>query len=99
MKKFTIDLEFDEVTGDSRILVDFNDDSMTALEINESIQSGELLEEVVEQAGEVLGENIARQIREGRLKALCLDNHPELKNIEQGILINSSQNTKQEIEQ
>jgi hypothetical protein len=99
MKKFTIDLEFDEVTGDSRILVDFNDDSMTALEINESIQSGELLEEVVEQAGAVLGENVAQQIRNGELKAICLDNHPELKNIEQGILINSSESTKQEIKQ
>lgn len=99
MKKFTLDFEFNEVTGASRIVVDFNDDSMTAVEINEAIRSGELLEDVVRQAAEVFGENVAGQVRNGNLKAICLDNHPELKDSDAGILINIDQSGKQEIEQ
>jgi hypothetical protein len=99
MKKFTLDFEFNEVTGSSRIVVDFNDDSMTAVEINESIKSGELLEEVVRQAAEIFGENVAQQVKSGNLKAICLDHHPELKNSETGILIDVEQSSKKEIKQ
>lgn len=99
MKRFTIDFEFNEITGSSRILVDFNDDSMTAIEINEAIKSGEMLEEVVQKASQVFGDNVAQQIRDGRMAAVCLDNHPELKSSEGGILINSSETTKQELKQ
>ncbi len=99
MKKFTLDFEFNEVTGNSRIVVDFNDDSMTQVEINESIRSGELLEEVVKQAAGLFGENVAQQIRNGNLTAICLDNHPELKDSAEGILLNSDQNSPQEIKQ
>ncbi|GAB4271558.1 MAG: hypothetical protein Kow0029_09380 [Candidatus Rifleibacteriota bacterium] len=99
MKKFTLDFEFNEVTGSTRILVDFNDDSMTAIEINEAIRSGELLEEVIAQASAVFGENVAEEIRNGSISAVCLDNHPELKSADGGILSNSSENQKQEIEQ
>lgn len=99
MKRFTLDFEFNEVTGTSRIVVDFNDDSMTAVEINEAIKSGELLEEVVRQAADVFGENVAQQVRAGNLKAICLDHHPELKNADAGILINTGQTAKQELKQ
>ncbi len=99
MKKFTLDLEFNEVTGASRIVVDFNDDSMTAVEINESIRSGELLDEVVRVAADVFGENVAGQVRDGRLTAVCLDHHPELRAAEGGILINSEETIKREIKQ
>lgn len=99
MKKFTLDFEFNEQTGNSRILVDFDDDSMTAVEINESIKSGELLDAVVEQAAAVFGDNVARQIREGRLTAICLDNHPELKDETGGVLINSEVAGRQKMEQ
>lgn len=99
MKRFTLDFEFNEVTGSSRIVVDFNDDSMTAIEINEAIRSGELLEEVVRQAAEVFGNNVAQQVRDGRMTAVCLDNHPELKDSDEGILINAEQKGRQEIKQ
>lgn len=99
MRKFTLDFEFNEVTGSSRIVVDFNDDSMTAVEINEAIKSGELLEEVVRQAAEVFGENVAQQVKNGNLKAICLDHHPELKNSDTGILIDVEQTSRQEIKQ
>jgi hypothetical protein len=72
---------------------------MTAVEINEAIKSGELLDEVIEQAAAVFGENVADQIRDGRLTAICLDNHPELKDESSGILINSEVAGKQKIEQ
>ena len=99
MKRFTLDFEFNEVTGSSRILVDFNDDSMTAIEINDAIRSGELLDEVVEQASQIFGDNVAQQIKDGRMTAVCLDNHPELKDSESGILINTEQTGKQEVKQ
>ncbi|MDN5279242.1 MAG: hypothetical protein PWR01_3207 [Clostridiales bacterium] len=99
MKRFTLDFEFNEVTGSSRILVDFHDDSMTAIEINEAIRSGELLEEVVQQASQVFGENVGQQIRDGRLTAICLDNHPEEKGADAGIIINTEVSGKQEIKQ
>ncbi len=99
MKRFTLDFEFNEVTGSSRIVVDFNDDSMTAIEINEAIRSGELLEQAVRQAAEVFGETVAQQVRDGRMAAVCLDHHPELRNEEAGILIDSEQSGRQEIKQ
>ncbi len=99
MRRFTIDLEFDEKSGDTRLVVDFQDDSMTAIEINESIRSGEMLEEVLKQAGLLLGEDVANQVRSGKLPAICLDHHPELRNSKAGILINQGEQQKQGIEQ
>ena len=99
MKKFILDLEFNEKTGASRILVDFEDSSMTNIEINEAIRSGEMLDEVIDQVAKVLGENIASQVRNGSLEAVCLDNHPELKDSQAGILINSEEVINREIKQ
>lgn len=99
MRKFIIDFEFNEKTGESRIVVDFNDDSMSAIEINDAIRSGELLEEVIKQAGSIFGGNVADQVRNGRIAAVCLDHHPELKASGAGILINQNNETKQELKQ
>lgn len=99
MRKFIIDFEFNEITGATRIVVDFNDDSMSAVEINEAIRSGELLEEVVKQAAGIFGENVAQQVRSGQIAAVCLDHHPELRSGEGGILINTQQEQKREIKQ
>lgn len=99
MKKFIIDFEYNETTGLSSIVVDFNDDSMTNVEINEAVRSGEVLEEVIRQSGLIFGDDIAEQIRDGRLPAICLDHHPELKSNDSGILINQEAVKKQELKQ
>jgi len=99
MRKFIIDFEYNEASGRSSIVVDFNDDSMTNIEINEAVRSGEILDEVIKQAALVFGEEVAQQIRDGRLEAICLDHHPELKRSEGGVLLNEEAVRKQEIKQ
>ena len=99
MRKFILDLEFNEVTGTTRIVVDFNDNSMSNLEINEAIKSGEMLDAIIEQAEKIFGEQLAKQVRNGQIAAVCLDNHPELRNNDGGILINEPGKSKQEIKQ
>ncbi|MBF0406378.1 MAG: hypothetical protein HQM10_03410 [Candidatus Riflebacteria bacterium] len=99
MRKFIIDFEFNEVTGATRILVDFNDDSMSSVEINDAIRSGELLEEVLKQTAGVFGNTIAEQVRSGKIAAVCLDHHPELRSNESGILINAQTQQKRELKQ
>ncbi len=99
MKKFIIDFEYNEATGLSSIVVDFNDDSMTNVEINEAVRSGEVLEEAIKQAALIFGDDVAQQVRDGRLQAICLDHHPELKSSESGILLNQEAVTKQELKQ
>jgi len=99
MRKFIIDFEYNEASGRSSIVVDFNDDSMTNVEINEAVRSGEILEEVIKQAALIFGEDVAQQVRDGRLAAVCLDHHPELKRGDAGILINEEAVRKQEVKQ
>jgi hypothetical protein len=99
MRKFIIDFEYNEVSGRSSIVVDFNDDGLTNIEINEAIRSGEILEEVIKKTAEIFGEEVAQQVRDGRLEAICLDNHPELKNADTGILLNEEAVQKQEVKQ
>jgi hypothetical protein len=99
MRKFTIDLEFNEITGATRIVVDFNDDSMSAVEINEAIRNGELLEEILLQTGGLFGHDVARQVREGKIEAVCLDHHPELKKNDTGLLLNNEAVKKQDLKQ
>jgi len=99
LRKFIIDFEFNESTGESRITVDFNDDSMSAIEINDAIRSGELLEEVIKQASAIFGNNVADQVRSGKIAAVCLDHHPELKSSGTGIMINQTSENKQELKQ
>lgn len=99
MRKFIIDFEYNEASGRSSIVVDFNDDSMTNIEINEAVRSGEILEEVIKQTALIFGEDVAQQVRDGRLAAVCLDHHPELKRGDAGILINEEAVRKQEVKQ
>lgn len=99
MRKFIIDFEFNEVTGATRIVVDFNDDSMSAVEINDAIRSGELLEDVLKEAARIFGDDVAQQVRSGQIAAVCLDHHPELRSSDSGILINTPTEQKQELKQ
>ena len=77
MAKFIIDLVFNEETGDLQLTVDFNDPSMTALELNEGIQSGEIREDVLHMVEEVFGTELARDIRAGNTEMICLDHDPD----------------------
>ena len=99
MRTFTLELDFNELTGESRIIVDFNDNSMSAFEINESISNGEMLDEILEKAAVIFGKQIAQDVRDGKIEAICLDNHPELRNNDTDILINTETDTRQKIEQ
>lgn len=101
MKTIYLDLEFNEITGTTRIVIDFNDDSMSTFELNQAIKDGTLLEEVLVRAAELFGEKVAQDVRDGRIEAICLDNHPELRSSQGGVLINSDQATdeRQDIKQ
>lgn len=99
MRKFILDFEFNEQTGETRIVVDFNDSSMSSIEINEAIRSGEMLDLVLVEAGRLFGENVAEQVRSGKIAAVCLDNHPELRKGGGAIKINQDADTRREIEQ
>lgn len=99
MRKFIIDFEFNQSTGETRIVIDFNDDSMSAVEINEAIRSGELLEEVLKKSSELFGDSVAQQVRDGKIAAVCLDNHPELRKEGAGIQINQQTEQRQELKQ
>ena len=101
MRKFLIDFIFDERTGESNIIIDFIDESMTALETNEAIQAGEIRDQAAEQAGKLFGTDISRGIRDGKIKLICLDHHPELKRDAPGIALpgEDRQQRKKEIKQ
>lgn len=99
MIKFTLDFEFDENTGATSLTIDFQDASLTSFEINESIRSGEILEKVIDQARTIFGDDIADKVANGELKAICLDNNPELKCNDGGILINSTSEQREKLEQ
>lgn len=76
MRQWILDFVFDEVSGQCRLLIDFNDASLTTLEINSMIQDGELREEVIGLAGEIFGEALAERLRSGELPLVCLDDEP-----------------------
>lgn len=99
MRKFILDFEFNEVTGETRIVVDFNDDSMSNIEINEAIRNGEMLESVILEAGKVFGEQVAARVRSGEIAAVCLDHHPELRSSDGGVLISQDVQVKKDIRQ
>lgn len=99
MRKFILDFEFNEQSGETRIVVDFNDPSMSNVEINEAIRSGELLDLVLLEAGRLFGENVAGQVRDGKIAAVCLDHHPELRQGAAAIQINQQTGTKRELKQ
>lgn len=99
MRKFILDFEFNEATGETRIAVDFNDNSMSNIEINEAIRSGEMLDSVILEVGKLFGQQIADRVKSGEIAAVCLDHHPELRSNAGGILINQDVVVKQEIKQ
>ena len=99
MIKFILDFEFDEKTGATSLTIDFQDPSLTSFEINESIRNGEILDKVIDQARQIFGDDIANKVENGELKAICLDNNPDLKSSEGGILINSISVEREKIEQ
>lgn len=71
-----MDFIFDEKTGKSSILIDFQDEEMTALEMNETIRSGELRERILEAAEAMLGTKARQDLESGRIGLVCLDNEP-----------------------
>jgi hypothetical protein len=80
-----LDFQFDHVTGESRIVIDFHDESLTALEINEAIQSGALREQAVNLADRVLGSDIANRVRRGEIPLVCLDHEPDPRKAEEDV--------------
>lgn len=95
MRKFLIDFVFDERTGESDIVIDFVDESMTALETNEAIQAGEIRDQAADQAGKLFGQDISQGIRDGKIKLICRDHHPELKKDTPGIALATENEQKQ----
>lgn len=94
MKKYILDFVFDEKTGTSDIVIDFHDESMNSLEINEGIRDGSLQEELLSVVEDFFGEEIAENVRNKKIGMICLDNQPkktENKNENQEITSNSSE--------
>ena len=84
MAKYIIDLVFDDKTGAVKLTIDFHDPSSTQLELVESIRSGELREDVLDQVAAIFGDELAGRVRSGEVEMLCLDDHPELRDGVQG---------------
>ncbi len=99
MKKFIIDFEFNERTGESRVVIDFVDESMSALEMNEAIRSGDVQNEVADQAATLLGAEVAAGVRNGTIKLVCLDHHPELRRDTPGVALATAEAQKKVIKQ
>ena len=79
MSRYTLDLIFDERTGDVKVVVDLHDPSMTPLEINQAIRDGEVREELLGVIERLLGAEVAARVRRGETEMVCLDDHPELR--------------------
>ena len=77
MRKYVLEFMFDEATGESRIVIDVQDDSLTALEMNEEIQSGAMREDIIGRAGALFGPGVERSLRAGTMPLICLDHHPD----------------------
>jgi hypothetical protein len=92
--KILLDLIFNEKTGETSIDVEVIDSSLSVLEFNEEIRSGNILNKALEKISEVFGEQIANRVRSGEIAAICLDNHPELKRNDSGILLTEEATNK-----
>lgn len=79
MRKYILEFILDKISGESRIIIDVEDESLTALELNEEISSGAMRDEIVEKARTVFGPGVARSIQTGDIPLICLDHHPELR--------------------
>jgi hypothetical protein len=73
MRRFILDFVYDETLGRAQIRIDVGDESLTALELNESIRSGEMRDQVIDLAEQVFGAATAAQVRAGQIDLVCLD--------------------------
>lgn len=89
-----MDLEFNQRTGETRIIVEVVDNSLTTLELNEEIKSGNMLKTVLRESEKMFGKDLVNRIKNGSVKAICLDNHPELKTNAEGILLSEENEIK-----
>ncbi|MCK9456079.1 MAG: hypothetical protein PHF08_02480 [Candidatus Riflebacteria bacterium] len=92
--KILLDLEFNQTTGETRIVVEVIDTSLSTIELNEEIRSGNMLKTVLKEAEKMFGKDLVNRVKDGSIKAICLDNHPELKNNSEGILISEENEVK-----
>lgn len=92
--KILLDLEFNQTTGETRIVVEVIDTSLSTIELNEEIRSGNMLKTVLKEAEKMFGKDLVNRVKDGNIKAICLDNHPELKNNSEGILISEENEIK-----
>lgn len=92
--KILLDLEFNQTTGETRIVVEVIDTSLSTIELNEEIRSGNMLKTVLKEAEKMFGKDLVNRVKDGSIKAICLDNHPELKNNSEGILISEENEIK-----
>lgn len=76
---YILDFAFNENTGETNIVVDFYDESMTTMEMNLAIRDGEIRENVTQKVGEIFGSEIENKVRSGEINLVCLDDHPEEK--------------------
>ena len=77
MRKIVLDFVFDERTGESRIVVGYEDPELTTLELNEAIRGGQVRDEVIALAGSVFGADVGGRLRDGKIPVVCTDHHPE----------------------
>lgn len=77
MRHWILDFVFDVDSGQSRLVIDYNDSSLTTLEINTMIQDGEIREEVMTLAGRLFGSELEARLRSGELPLVCLDEEPK----------------------
>jgi hypothetical protein len=92
--KILMDLEFNQRTGETRIIVEVVDNSLTTLELNEEIRSGNMLNTVLRESEKIFGKDLVNRIKDGSIKAICLDNHPKLKTNTDGILCSEENENK-----
>jgi hypothetical protein len=53
-----------------------------------------MLKTVLKEAEKMFGKDLVNRVKDGSIKAICLDNHPELKNNSEGILISEENEVK-----
>jgi len=98
MSKYVLDFVFDERTGETKVTIDFLDDSMSALEMNEAVRSGEIREKTLDIVEKVLGSEVAEKVRKGKIELVCLDHNPDRKKPAPGIALPDEIGQKRGIE-
>ena len=83
---YILDFAFNENTGETKIIVDFFDQTMTTMEMNLAIRDGEIRENITQKVGKIFGLEIENQLRNGQIDLICLDDHPEEKEVNQEVM-------------